>query len=371
MYFSGSIEIDPSQMTMIKRVKPTKLFGKLLDALTFGSTSDKQEHETFTALAILQQINMGLRTLDIKNVIRLAVDDYDFYLDEKGVDDDLSQAMFELKAKIDPIESEVFNTIYLVLEHLDKSLKYLVEISVTRKHQVGEYPIHINVNAVMADLKLKEGETPDDLKTRMGSVFQTQESYEDYVQRHKIKFDYFINELELSIRKVIKVDDIILKTDTKMVRPKRRVENLSQVRNDQHSEPIYYGYYGMGDYFFYSMMWSHMCYNNHIYCNNFTMVDETGHDVMTVGEEGFNAGDVDTLNQDADFEPPNNGDVDYHGGSEYEDQLQESNLLDDADVKSYEGDSTDWLDAGDAGDAGDSGSCSSCSSCSSCGGCGD
>ena len=128
MYFNGVLEIDPSQITIFKKVKPSKLFSKFKDVLSFGALTEKQEHETFTAVSILQQINMGLRSINVKNVIRLAVDDYDFYLDEKGLDDDLEQAMFEFKAKVDPLESELFETIYLVLEHIDDHLKYLIEI---------------------------------------------------------------------------------------------------------------------------------------------------------------------------------------------------------------------------------------------------
>ena len=85
MYFNGVLEIDPSQITIFKKVKPSKLFAKLTDVLSFGALGVKKEHETFTAVSILQQINMGLRSITVKNVIRLSVDDYDFYLDEKGV----------------------------------------------------------------------------------------------------------------------------------------------------------------------------------------------------------------------------------------------------------------------------------------------
>ncbi|MDQ1265824.1 MAG: hypothetical protein QG635_976, partial [Bacteroidota bacterium] len=155
MYLTGTLEIDPSQITLIKSVKPTKLFGKLLNMLTLGQASEKKEHETFTAVSILQQLNMGIRSVNIINVIRISVDDYDFYLDEKGVEDDLKQAMIELETKIDPLESEIFNNIYLVLEHIDQNLKYLIEINVQRKHKVGEYPIVITVNGMFSDFRMK------------------------------------------------------------------------------------------------------------------------------------------------------------------------------------------------------------------------
>ena len=55
MYFSASLSVDPSQMTHIDKVKPTKAFKKILYYLTAGGLSDKEEVETFTAIAVLQQ----------------------------------------------------------------------------------------------------------------------------------------------------------------------------------------------------------------------------------------------------------------------------------------------------------------------------
>lgn len=365
MYFSGKIEIDPSQMTLIKRVKPSKLFGKLLDTLTFGQLSKKQEQETFTALTILQQLNMGLRSMSIENVIRLAVDDYDFYLDEKGEDDDLSQAMFELKAKIDPLESEIFKTIYLVLEHLDNHLKYLIEISVERKHQVGEYPIGIKVNAVISDFKLRENETNEMLDNRIKFLFANQEKYDQFIIENRNKFDHFLNEMELAIRKVIKVDDIKLTSATQIIRPKKRIASPENIKHEHHSQPLFFGYYGLDSYFYYSWMWSSMMYSHNIYTHDVNIVDELGNEVMSVGEEGFNAGESNTLNIDSDFEPPVTGDIQYFGDNEYSDNLDKNNLLADTSNVGQDSDSSSWLD--DAGGGDDSASCSSCSS--SCGGC--
>jgi hypothetical protein len=365
MYFSGVIEIDPSQMTLIKRVKPTKLFGKLLDALSLGQLSQKQEHETFTALSILQQLNMGLRSMNIKNVIRLAVDDYDFYLDEKGVEDDLSDAMFELKAKIDPLESEIFNTVYLVLEHLEDSLKSIIEISVQRKHRVGEYPIKITINSVLAEFKQQDNETVQQLQERMMSVFNSQAKYDEYISFNKAKFDAFIDKLELGIRKVIKVDDILKHTECQMIRPKHLIADKSHIKYNPQGQPIYYGYYGMSDYFLYSMIWAQTCLYNDIYCHDFTLVDDMGNDLMTVGNLGFNAGETNTLNPDAPFEAPNTGEIVFYGENEYADILSEEHLLGSIEPEPVEIVSDGWLDS-DSVDV-DSGGCGSCSS--SCGSC--
>ncbi len=364
MLFSGVLEVDPSQMTLIKRVKPSKLFSKFIDVITLGTASEKEEHETFTAVTILQQINMGLRAIDIKNVVRLAVDNYDFYLDEKGEEDDLEQAMLEFKAKADPLESELFNTIYLVLEHLEGNLKYLVEISISRKHKVGEYPIKITVNGVLDELRLKPGETHEDLKRRMESIFVSQNDYDEYITRHKQTFDGFVDRLELGLKKFIKIDNVRKTSSKQIVRPQKKVTNAKEINHERYSEPAFYGYYGFDSYMLYTFLWSGMLYNNNIYVNDVLVVDDMGHDVMAVGENGFYAGDTNTFNEEAAFEPPPTSDVEYFAGSEYDETIAEVTtkpLGEDTLVTEGSG----WLETGSVEES------SSCSSCSSCGSCSD
>ncbi|MBI5325341.1 MAG: hypothetical protein HZB41_08750 [Ignavibacteriae bacterium] len=366
MYLTGKIDIDPSQITVYKKVKPTKLFSKLVDALTFGSLSQKREHETFTAVAILQQLNIALRTLNVKNVIRLAVDDYDFYLDEKGEEDDLEQAMFEFKAKVDPIESEFFNTIYLVLEHNDDSIKYLIEISVYRKHKIGEYPIKINVNGVMTDLKTQDGESSEQLKARLEPIFSSQEAYDYFIKTKKTIFNSFIDELEQAVRRYIKIDDIKKTTTIQVIRPNEKVSSKEQIKHDRYADPVYYGYYGFDNYFLYSWLWADMLFSHNMYVNDFYMVDSLGNEVMNVGTMGFNAGDYNTLNSDASFEPPGAGDISYYGENEYEDTLADANLIEDSAADTEADTSSDWLSDDYDNISGDDMSYNACSSCGSC-----
>ena len=81
MYFESTIRIDPSQVTSIEKVKPTKAFKRMLYHLTKGGISEKEERETFTAISILQQLNKAFIQQGITNVIRLSHDDIDFYLE--------------------------------------------------------------------------------------------------------------------------------------------------------------------------------------------------------------------------------------------------------------------------------------------------
>ena len=371
MYFNGVLEIDPSQITVFKKVKPSKLFARFKDVLSFGSLTDKQELETFTAISILQQINMGLRSIDVKNVIRLAVDDYDFYLDENGMDDDLEQAMFEFKAKVDPLESELFNTIYLVLEHIDDHLKYLIEISITRKHKIGVYPIKININGVLKDFKLtEENHSKETLKKKLENIFASQESYNNFLNEKKNIFNNFVDKLAHSIKKFIRVDDLIVKSNVQIIRPTHKIESPSQIKHGRYAEPIHYGYYGIDEYFFYTTMWGSMMFSNSIMCQNCMIVDGLGDPIFTVGNEGFNAGETNTLNDEANFEAPATDDVTYYSGNEFDAVLNDNDLISsngfNDGTDSIRGES--WLDSSDDTTTTTS-ACSSCSSCSSCGGC--
>ena len=370
MYFSSQLDIDPSQITRIGKVKPTKIFGRLLDFMTAGLATEKQETETFTAVSILQQLNMSLRSVKINNVIRLAVNDYDFYLDEKGEEDDLDQAMLHMEVKIDSFESQSFEAVYLVLEHEVNQIKYLIEITIAREHPVGEYPIKIKVNGVLSEFKLKQGEERKQLEKRMDGVFSNQNKYDGYIQQKEHQFNQFVEELEMAVKRFTKTDDTKTKNSKQMIRPKQKVQSKTGIQNNRNTDPMFYGYYGFSDFLFYSYMWSSMSHHNNIYVNNCNIVDESGHEVMSVGEEGFNAGESNTLNDEADFEPPTEGDVEYHGDNDFQDEIQDANLMSGDDYSGDGGESTEssWFGGGDDV-GGDSGGCSSCSSCSSCGGC--
>jgi hypothetical protein len=366
MYFSSILALDPSKDTVIKKIKPTKMFGKLLNALTFGSKTKQEEHETFTAITILQQINMALRDCRVNNIIRLNVNDHDFYLDEEGKKDDLNEAMLQFETGIDELESQMFEEIHMVLEHSADSMNYIFDISVKRKHKVGEFPIVIKSNGILNDFRMNSGEDRDSLKTRMGAIFQNQDDYDLYVKAKNLEFERFTGNIEMSLRKFIQTKDIHKEFGTKVIRPKRKIERYEEVEHNRHADPVYHGYHGYESAFFYSYMWSSMLYSNNIYVNNMDMVDSSGHDIMSVGEEGFNAGEGNTMNEDAAFEAPEGADVDYHEGSEFQDDIPQDSFGDSGGDSSYE-DSFGDFDSGDSG--GDSGGCSSCSSCSSCGGC--
>ncbi len=350
MYLTGKLEIDPSQTTKIRRVKEFGLFKKFLSTLTLGKISPKQEHETFTAVSILQQIYMGLHSFKIENIIRLSVDDYDFYLDESGKDNDLETAMFEFSAKVDPIESELFNDIFLVLEHLKDSIKYLIEIRISRKHKVGEYPIVINVNGIFPEYKVAENETVESLQNRIRPLFENQEHYDKFISNKLAVFNKFLDELELAAKRFIKVDNVIKTSSVQVIRPRQRVCSADEIRHDRFANPVYYGYFDFDSYFFYSWIWAGMMYESNIYAKDFYLVDDHGKEIFGVGENGFNAGEYDTLNPDMPFKAPSSGELEFYGDNDFSEELLDANLINNPDKKSDEinsgADEQEWLDIG-------------------------
>jgi hypothetical protein len=363
MYFSGKLEIDPSKITRIAKIKPEKVFAKLVHALTLGASGKKVERETFTAMQILNDLKSSLTAMNINNVVRINVNNHDFYLDTKGVEDDLDIALDEAITLIDPLESETFNKIFMVLEHDETKQKYLVEISVVREHAVGEYPIQIKVNGLISDLKALPGESREAMQRRMEAIFRTQEDYEAFVRSQKAYFNDFLDKMEMSVKKFIQTDDIKKISSAKVIRPKEKVGSAGQIGRREEAEPVYHGYYAMNDFFFYSFMWSHMMHSHNIYVHDVDVVDDSGADIMSVGEEGFNAGDNNAINDEGDFEVPAEGDVSYHEGNEFTGDIEEAGVFDSGGLDTGSDDSS-WLsgfggdsDGGgwDSGDFGDFG----------------
>ncbi len=371
MYFSGTLSVDPSQETTIDTIQPTKVFKKLLHFLTLGGSSEREEIETFTAISILQQFNMAFRSLGLNNIVRLAKDDLDFYLDTEGKTDDLKEALEKFELETDAFNSEYFKSLFLVVEHEDDNLKLLIEVRISRVHAVGEFPIQVKVNGLIKEFKSKPDENPEAIKTKLQNVFSDQNVYDQFIREKKTCFDAFMKNLELEIQKFIHSDKIINSTQANIIRPKEPVKDRSRISHSRDRDPVYHGYHGGDDFLFYAFFWSSMCHHNHIYCNNVHILDDHGHEVMSVGEVGFDAGENQTLNPEESFEVPSDADTTVSSGSEFDEDI--SNFDVDPSGMAVDADSVDsggsWFDSFTGGDDGGGVDTSSCSSCgSSCGG---
>lgn len=296
MYFLGTLEIDPSQDTKIKPIKKQGFLTNFLNAVTFSQLSPKQELETFNATSILQQIYDGFASIGINNVVRLSLDNYDFYLDESGQENDLEKALLDFKSRVDPIESELFEKIYFVLEHIENSLHYLIEVDINRKHKVGEYPIFININCVFEEFSMSHFKSEADLFQKLIFQFNTQDDFEKFYEENKIKFVNFLDKLEIALKNYIPIDNVIKKTKRVLVRPNQKITKFNQVKHLKSSQPIHYGYHGFDRASFYIYLWSDLMYENNLFCNNFFITDELGNEILTIEENGFFAKQTNTLN---------------------------------------------------------------------------
>lgn len=356
MYFSGTIAVDPSELTHIIKVRPTRAFKRILYMLTAGGVSDKEEHETFCAVSILQQLNASLRGRKITNIIRLSKDDVDFYYDQEGKENDLRDALEAFQLEVDQVEARAFGALHMVLEHHEETMKYLIQIDVNRTHAVGVYPIVIKVNGMSSQFMV-DSNNSEDVKKAMSGVFSNQESYDTFQLKQEHVFNGFMASLEMEIKKHIRVDHVTNDTLKKIVRPKKKVDTRGDLRYQNYGkDPIYHGYYGFSDALFYSFIWSELCFSNNIHLSDVAVLDDMGDTLMEVGAQGLDAGVGEAFDLSHDFAAPVSGDFSFPDDSPFS--------------SSDSGGS--WFDSlGDMGDfgGGDSGGGSSCSSCSSCGGC--
>ena len=309
MYLEAKITVDPSQLTQVAYVKPTKGFARIANILTAGAMESKEEHETFCAVMILQQVNLVMRSVGVDNVVRLAKDDIVFYEDTEGETDDLQQALDLFEARATPEEIKRFDTLTLVLENHRADLSYLLDVCISRTHAVGEHPIRITVTGIPSSLTAEDGE--DQVRRRMKSVFNSQLSYDKFVEKHRKSFLEFVGEIEAAFKSHMKVDDVAVSSSVKIIRPSRPIQNRSESPSTMHN------YHGFPDLLFYAWLWSDYCHSNDVHCHDCTVVDSSGADVLEVGSEGFQAGECSTLNTDEPFSVPEATDVSVVEGSEY------------------------------------------------------
>ncbi len=350
MILSGTMTVDPSQLTNIEAKKPTKVFGKLLYKLTLGALSEKEEVETFTAISILQEINRVFVSVGISNIVRIAKDGLDFYLDTEGKKDDLKEAMDNFSLEIGSIESELFNQLILVLEHEEDDLKYLIEIKINRTHDVGDFPIEISVDGLMARYNSGAG----DPKVKMNKLFSDQKTYDSFVEGQKATFNRFIDKLDMELRKFIKIDEINVTSKPQIIRPDKKISGTKEIKHNTAGRPVHYGYYGYDDYYLYSWYWAESMHMHNIHCHDVMIVDPAGDAVLDVGEEGFMAGEEAALNPDEEFSVPEGDDIEAIGGNEF---IEESEI---ETISSSDGDSWFGDSSGSDFDGGSDASCSSC-----------
>jgi hypothetical protein len=287
------MDIDPSQATEIKKIKKPNALSKVLNVLSFGLATERKEHETFTAISILEQVYNGLKSMNVDNIVRLSVDNFDFYLDDTGREQDLEDVVDIFNKMIDPLSSKLFDSLYLVIEHLEQSIKYLIEIRVKRKHQVGEYPIVIIVNGVFNDFKLSNDESIDNLRKRMNVTFQSQKDYDNYTSTKKIFFNEFVQRLETMIRQNIPIDDLRIKNSIDIISAKNSIKSIDEIPVKKDSMPVFYGYFSFDRQIMYCFLWAQLMYDLKLGSADFRTIDEEGSVLIALSTAGLMSGEYD------------------------------------------------------------------------------
>ncbi len=303
MYLSATMTIDPSHLTQLRR-KPTKGFRRFAELMTGNLLSKREEHETFTALSIMQEINIGLRSVGVTDVVKFTKDDQVLYEDQASTNsDDMPVAMETLSRQRTP-HGESFSSLSLLLEHHLATIAVIIEIKVSRVHDIGVYPIQISVNGL--DAELQSAAEPQTLNERLDGVFASQQTYDAYTESKKTEFEAFIEQLEQAFRSRMNIDNLHRRVYTNIVRPgltPARPIGATADSTTAHA-PMLQRYHSGSDSLMYLWMWSSFMHSNNTYCHDATIVSESGEPAFSVGEEGFNAGESAALDPDAPFQAP-------------------------------------------------------------------
>jgi hypothetical protein len=332
MYFDAKLTIDPSQITELHHVKPSKAFGRLFYYLTAGRTGDDEEVETFTAVSILQQLNMAMRSLRITNIVRLARDGRDYYLDTTGRDDDLGEALAAFESRASREDLAPFASLKLVLEHTDDTLRYLLQVDVHRAHAVGRDPLQVRVSAVLGGFA---GSTRAEVEPALAPIFGDQARYDAFVAQRRAHFDAFLVRLSTAIQGTIPADKIGSAVTTCIVRPRERVEDVARIKtarmihgeDDDEWAPLFHGYAGFDTATLYAWAWTELAHAHRIRLRDFTLVDETGRTIAVVGAQGFDAGAAEALAPGAEMGALPGDDVRYAWTHAYGAKLADLGLV--------------------------------------------
>lgn len=343
MFYTAAIQIDPTQITKIKNEPTDSFFKSLLNLVSLGSKDDKYEQETFTAVSIMNQIKSGLTEAGIDNVIKLAVDNQDYYLDKENQENDLEFAFSNLKFKIDPVGSKLFENINLVMEYLDSDFKYYIDININRKHKINEFPIKIKVIGLFKEFGLSERVSLSGIKQKLEFLFTESEYLETFVKSKNLEFNKFINKLYYHLGKFIEVDAIKKDTIGCIVRPNSANYTEDEIKTKHVYSNILEDYLGLYNYSLYLWYWSEMLHKLNINIYSVIIVDEYGNKIVKIGQIGFMAGNFNMLNPNIEFSVVKGAHLKYYGENMYVKTIIENGLLFDENSVKVKLESKEWL----------------------------
>jgi hypothetical protein len=291
MYMSGKLAIDPNLLATTRR-KPTKGFRRFAEILTAGLIAEREVHQTFSALSILQEINGVLRSLGITDVVRFTKDNTVIYEDPDSHDtDDMRLVLDRVSQDSRSRSSSIFQTMSLLLEHHLPEITLVIEVRIRRTHAIGEDPIQIIVNGLAAAFSQQEKDTA---AVNLDRSFEDQLGYNAFSDHFRDQFDDFMQELEDAVRRHMRVDQVRRRLEAKIVRPQQDQSTVAAFgsRGDspssasRGSDPVFQRYDATSDAFAYCWIWSTMMNSHDIRHQDVTIVDERGGAVGMIDGEG-------------------------------------------------------------------------------------
>jgi len=291
MYMSGTLAIDPNLLATTRR-KPTKGFRRFAEILTAGLTAEREVHQTFSALSILQEINGVLRSLGITDVVRFTKDNAVIYEDPDSHDtNDMRLVLDRVSQDSRSRSLSIFQTMSLLLEHHLPEITLVIEVRIRRTHAIGEDPIQIIVNGLASSFSQQEKDTA---AVNLDRSFEDQLGYNAFTDNFRDQFDDFMQELEDAVRRHMRVDQVRRRSEAKIVRPQQDKSTVAAFgsRGDsfrsgsRSSDPVFQRFDATSDAFAYCWIWSTMMNSHDIRPQDVTIVDERGGAVGMIDSDG-------------------------------------------------------------------------------------
>ena len=290
MYLQARITVDPSAATELVKTRPTKGFGRLAGVLSKGLKSPEEEQETFSALTILQQLFIVLRSLGVNDIVRISKDREVLFDDVTGKPDDLKPALEQTIRKLGKQQLQVFDSLTLILLHNTREQTFLLQLKVHRTHAVGEHPLQLVINTFPRALAVDGDESV--VARKLSAVFQNQSRYDGFVSRQRKALVGFLQKIQKTFRDRMQVDAVNVTTSVRIVRPTSRVSSIAEMPLATHNadvDPAFSGCFGTESAFFYAWLWADLCQKQAIRCNNCLVVDANGVPLETLDGEGVEA----------------------------------------------------------------------------------
>lgn len=288
MYFSGKLAVDPTALTEIVKMRPTKGFFKLAKELSQGLNDRTAERETFAAVTILQRLNMAMRAVGVTNIIHLSIihlskDGVLVYEDREGVDNDFKQAIFAFGQQSDGDQRREFEVLTLALEDSGKLLDYLIEIEISSLHRVGDFPIQLTINGVLRAFVAENGELSEATQHRLAELMKDQKWHDDVQFTAEEEFEGFLDRLDSACQKHLCADQLSRSSNTRVL---HAGVNRKSRDNGAGIDPVFNDDYHWNDRSGYLWYWSDSSRTHQCRLSNCEVVDENGRILAEWGSTG-------------------------------------------------------------------------------------